>query len=104
MPEQTERLTGILTMCRKAGKLLLGFDAVKEALQKGQVFSVLLASDASPKTEKEIRFFAGEIPVRSLPADMDTLKAFFRKRTAVSGVCEAGFSEKLMQLLPGQNP
>ena len=101
MPDAAEnRLTASLTMCRKAGKLLLGFDAVKEAAQQGNVRLFLLASVASAKTEKEIRFFAGTLPVRKLPFDMDTLKLFFRKRTAVFGVCEDGFAAKISSLLP----
>lgn len=101
MPDRTERLTGLLTMCRKAGKLLLGFDAVKDAARQGQAALVLLAADVSPKTEKEIRFYAGDVPVRMLPFQMDALKVFFRKRTAVYGVCDAGFAGKLTELLPG---
>jgi len=101
MPDAAEnRLTASLTMCRKAGKLLLGFDAVKEAAQQGNVQLFLLASDASAKTEKEIRFFAGALPVRKLPFDMDSLKCYFRKRTAVFGVCEDGFAAKMLLLLP----
>ena len=100
MPDVTERLSGILTMSRKAGKLLLGFDAVKDAVKLGQVACVLLAADVSPKTEKEIRFYAGEVPVRMLPFQMDALKCFFRKRTAVYGVCDAGFAGKLLELMP----
>ena len=101
MPQQNEQaLISLLTICRKAGKLLLGFDAVKEAAQQGNVRLFLLASDASAKTEKEIRFFAGTLPVRKLPFDMDTLKLFFRKRTAVFGVCEDGFAAKINSLLP----
>lgn len=101
MPDAAEnRLTASLTMCRKAGKLLLGFDAVKDAAKQGGVKLILLSNDASQKTVKEIRFFAGEIPVRELPFDMDTLKLYFRKRTAVFGVCEDGFAAKLLSLLP----
>ncbi|MBR4199657.1 MAG: 50S ribosomal protein L7ae [Oscillospiraceae bacterium] len=101
MPDAAEnRLTASLTMCRKAGRLLLGFDAVKDAVQQGSVMLILLAADASAKTEKEIRFYAGKLPVRKLPLDMDTLKLYFRKRTAVFGVCEEGFAAKLMLLCP----
>ena len=101
MPDAAEnRLTASLTMCRKAGKLLLGFDAVKEAAQQGKVKLFLLADDASEKTEKEIRYYAGALPVRKLPFDMEALKPYFRKRTAVFGVCEDGFAAKLMTLLP----
>lgn len=100
MPDAAkDRIASLLTMCRRAGKLLLGFDAVKEAAQQGNVCCILLAADTSPKTEKETRFFAGETPVRKLPYNMDALAAYFRKRTAVYGVCEAGFARKLTELL-----
>lgn len=95
-----DRITASLTMCRRAGKLLLGFDAVRDASAAGTVCCILLAADTSPKTEKETRFFAGEIPLRKLPYDMDALAAFFRKRTAVFGVTEQGFARKLLSLLP----
>ena len=96
MPDAAEnRLTASLTMCRKAGKLILGFDAVKEAAAHGDVKLILLASDVSAKTEKETRFFAGEIPIRKMSLDMDALKLYFRKRTAVFGICEDGFAAKL---------
>ena len=101
MPDAAEnRLTAVMTMCRRAGKLLLGFDAVKEAAQGKTAKLILLASDVSEKTEKEIRFYAGAAPVRKLPLDMDMLKCFFRKRTGVFGVCEDGFAAKLLSLLP----
>ena len=101
MPDAAkDRIAAPLTMCRRAGKLLLGFDPVKEAAGQNRVCLILLAADTSPKTEKETRFFAGEIPVRKLPYDMDALTAYFRKRTAVFGVCEQGFAAKLLSLLP----
>lgn len=97
------RITSLLTMCRRAGKLLLGFDAVKDANAKGQVKFVLLSMDASAKTEKEIRFYCKDIPIRKVPLTMDALAMYFRKRTAVLGICDAGFSAKLSELLPDEN-
>lgn len=101
-PQVGQRAISLLTVCRRAGKLLLGFDAVKEAAQRGQVACVILAADASPKTEKEIRFYAKETPVRRFPAELDmiTLTRWFRKKTAVFGVCDGGFAAKLLQILP----
>ena len=100
MPDAAEKLLGLLTMCRRAGRLTLGFDAVKDAAAAGHVHCILLAADASPKTAKEIRYYAGRVPVRILPADMETLRHFFRKKTAVFGVCDSGFAGKLLNLLP----
>ncbi len=95
-----QRVISLLTICRRAGKLLLGFDAVKDAAARGQVMCILLAADISPKTEKEICFCCREVPIRKLDLTMDALAMYFRKRTAVFGVCDSGFSGKLLELLP----
>lgn len=104
MPEQNEQaLISLLTICRKAGRLLLGFDAAADAMKAEQAKLILLSSDVSPKTEKEARFYAGkygEIPVCALPFDMSTLALYFRKKTGVLSVTDAGFAAKLMKMLP----
>ena len=43
--------------------MVIGFDLVKQAMQKGETGLVLLARDLSPKTEKEIRFLCGQFDV-----------------------------------------
>lgn len=105
MPDAAaDRITASLTMCRRAGLLLLGFDAVKDAIGAGTVRLVLLAKDASAKTEKEIRFYAKAVPVRQLPMTMEQLSVFFRKKHAVLGVCEEGFAKKLCTLIQDDAP
>ena len=44
-------------LCRRAGKLIYGFDAVVEAVKPpgSKVSGVLVTSDLSEKTKKEIR-------------------------------------------------
>ena len=49
---------GILSICRKAGKLAMGLEPTKDAMYRGEVFGVLVASDASPKTQKRRRSIA----------------------------------------------
>ena len=98
-----EKVISLLTMCRRAGKLLLGFDAVKDAGVRGQLSVILLAADVSPRTEKEIRFSCGKIPIRKTAASMDAYAMYFRKRTAVLGVTDAGFAGKLLTMLPAED-
>ena len=43
-------LLGALGLCRKAGKLLHGYDRVQENALRGKVALVLLTSDASERT------------------------------------------------------
>ena len=101
MPDAAgNRIFSLLTMCRRAGLLLLGFDAVTEAAKQGSICCILLAADCAPRTEKEIRYHCTGIPVRKLAEDMDTAACYFRKRTAVFGVASEGFAQKLLTLLP----
>ena len=44
-------LLGALGLCRKAGKLLHGYDRVQENALRGKVALVLLTSDASERTD-----------------------------------------------------
>lgn len=53
-----EKLAGLLGIARRAGHILIGFDAVRAALLTGRAGFVVLAADCSPKTEKELRFAA----------------------------------------------
>lgn len=51
-----DKLAGRWGMCRRAGKLTTGFDAVTALAAEGRAALVLTASDLSEKTGKELRF------------------------------------------------
>ncbi len=51
-----DKLAGLLGLSRRAGHLVCGFDAVAGLLKAHRTKLVLLASDLSDKTEKEVRF------------------------------------------------
>lgn len=71
----TNRLIGLLGLTRRAGKLTTGFDAVAGKVAAGKASLVLLASDLSDKTEKELRHAAGKRTpdIRRLPLDKETI-------------------------------
>ena len=54
MSVSKEKLFGLLTICRKAGRMTMGFDSVKESILTDKAKAVFLASDISAKTEKEV--------------------------------------------------
>lgn len=98
MPDAAEnKLLSAMTMCRRAGRLVLGFDAVKEAAQQKRLHCVLLAADCAARTEKEIRFYCGQQPCRKLPFSMEEMTAYFTKRTAVFGVADEGFARSMLR-------
>lgn len=96
-----EKLFGLLTICRKAGRMTMGFDSVKESILTGKAKAVFLASDISAKTEKEVRFFAGRkaVPVYPLEASIAEIEFSVGRKAGVIGICDEGFAKKMAELI-----
>ena len=82
---------GLLSMCRKAGKLKLGMDMVKVV--------VLTASDFSPKSLKEVKFTCNRenVPVYSLEMSMDDILYGLGKKVGVIAVTDSGFAKSCVK-------
>ncbi len=95
-----QKVINLLTMCRKAGRLILGFDAVKEAIYDKHVSSVIVSSDISPKTLKEVRFVCRNSRIDVIRLEMDSYDLYdaVRKKVVVAAISDYGFSEKLKTL------
>lgn len=95
------RILSTLSLCRRASKLVCGFDLVKQAVINQKVYIVLLASDLSPKTKKEVEFVCNsrQIGVLTLPATIDEIWYSVGKRAGVLAVTERGLAEKLNELI-----
>lgn len=98
-------LLGLLTICRKAGQLSMGFDPMKEALAEGKASAVIIASDISPKTEKEVRFFTEKknIPVTKTKCTIDEIHYRLGKKAGVLTICGEGFAEKALRICKSEN-
>ncbi len=94
------KLIGLLGMCRRAGKLTVGFDAVA-ALCKQDGTLILLAEDASPRTVKELRFRAEGAPLYRLPLSKEAAAHAIgsHKPTACLAVTDHGFSRAIRPLV-----
>ena len=98
------KLTGLIGMCRRAGKLSAGFDAVCADIAAGRAVLVLLATDASEKTCKEIRFAIAKHACR-LPylcrtdADKQALAHLigFAKPVGVCCITDKGFAAAMLK-------
>lgn len=98
--EKNDRLMNLLGLARKAGKLELGSEAVKQAVRKRRAALVLLCGDLSPKTARSVREEAGRAGIHAaeLPAEMDTVQAALGQRAGVIAVNDSGFAEALLKL------
>ena len=81
-------------LCRRAGKLVIGFDAVVQEMEapKSKAAGIILAADVSPKTEKEIRFQADKhgVEIAAAVFSMEDAKAALGKRAGVFLITDAG--------------
>ena len=89
-----------LCLCRRASKLVIGFDAAVEEIRKKTAGGVILASDVSPKTEKEVVFHANKSGIEVLKAgfDMDEAKHAIGKRAGVFFVSDKGLFGSIKRL------
>ncbi|MBQ8079231.1 MAG: ribosomal L7Ae/L30e/S12e/Gadd45 family protein [Oscillospiraceae bacterium] len=101
-----QKLTGILSICRKAGKMEIGFAPMKEALDAGRVRGVIVTEDASPKTYKEVCYFCGkkQVPVQRLPMTMEMLGGAIGRKAAVAAILDEGFFGRIEALCAGNAP
>ena len=93
------KLCGLLGIARRAGHILIGFDAVRAALLAHKTQLILLASDCSPKTEKELRF-AGQdkhCPILTADASKEEIAGALglQKPVAVAATDDRGFATSL---------
>ncbi len=100
------KLTGLLGICRRAGHLTVGFDAVKDLIFANKAKIVLTAADLSDKTAKELRFQLGErhLPMFTLPTDKETLATAlgFQKPVGVVATDDNGFAAAIQKYFPAE--
>ena len=84
---------GLITMCRKAGKLQMGMDMVKDACKNGSAKGVFAAVDFSPKSLKEIKYvcFTENVPLYDLGLTMDEIWQELGKKVGVISIDDNGF-------------
>ena len=95
------KLCGLLGIARRSGHILIGFDAVRAALLAGKTQLILLASDCSPKTEKELRFAGRDTtcPIHTVDMTKDEMAAALglQKPVAVVATDDPGFAKAMLK-------
>lgn len=82
-------LLSALSLCRKAGALVTGFDPVKEAAFSGKAVLVLLTSDLSPKTALRVKRFCEDfVECADMNLTMEELSPITRKPAGVFAVTD----------------
>ena len=99
--EKNRRISNLLGICIRAGKTVKGFDSSVEAAKNGTAQCLLTASDASPKTVKEVRFYCEKYSVKHLEADISKsdIGKLCGKETAVIAVTDKGFTDGFEKII-----
>ncbi len=93
-----DKLIGLLGMCRRAGRLVTGFDAVV-GMCGAEKALLMIADDAALRTVKELRFRLPAQAVYRLPLTKEeTARAIgSHKPVAVLATADEGFSKAILQ-------
>ena len=99
------KLASMLSLTKKAGKLISGFDVAKDSVEKKNAGLVLLAKDLSPKSRKEIALVCKRsgAQIKELPLTMDEVWFATGKRAGILAVTDEGLAKKLAQLTDDKN-
>ncbi len=95
-----DKTLSTIGLCRRAGKLIYGFDAVVGEMKAkaDDIGGVLLASDLSGKTKKEVRFECEKygVNVTEIAGTLDDIKGIIGKRTGVLAVLDEGLYRSIV--------
>ncbi len=86
-------ISGLISICCRAGKLIMGMDEVKSACRAGKACGVITACDLSPKSFKEIAFTCAEetVPLYKTTMTMDDIGAALGKVYGIIAMADKGF-------------
>lgn len=99
-----DRLLSFLGLCRRAGKLVIGNDPVKESIDTDKALLVITASDISQNTLKKIKPLIDEskVPYYTVSRTKDEISFSLGKACAILSVTDKGFADKLTELIEAE--
>lgn len=94
------RFLSMLGISRKAGLASLGFDKAKDCIFKGTAKVVVVCSDISEKTLKELEFHARKAGVQIIQSrySMFDISNAVGSKTGIVAVTDSGIAKKLCAL------
>lgn len=96
-----ERIAGLVGLARRAGKLVIGSDAVEKALRQRKVLALICAEDASLLTIGKLQrtSSADEVPFFHLFSRDELGRLTGRETLAVLGVIDQSFADAIKRLV-----
>lgn len=88
------KILSTIGLCKRAGKLITGFDAVTADLDKAA--GVIITSDLSEKTKKEIAYHCGKHNTKlteinnTLDITMTDIEGILGRKTGIMAITDGG--------------
>lgn len=97
------KVNGLLGISSKAGAVLAGTDLVLEEMSKGKVLLVIVASDASEKTIKNMKYYCDKEKVEMIVyGNIDSnSKAIGKNNKAIIGIKDKNLAEAIQKVIHG---
>lgn len=97
---ETKAFFGMLSLCMRAGRLVLGYDRAETAIRSSEARLVIVSADASENTKKK---FSDMAAYRRLSiifiSDRETIgRAIGREFAVICVVTDKGFADRLFEL------
>lgn len=102
-----DKILRFIGMARRAGKIVFGFEAVRAAVLKDDVFLLIVSEDVSPNTLNKLidvgKEYSGrygkDLSFFSFGSKDELGTAIGKDAKAVIGITDKGFSDKLSEML-----
>lgn len=93
----SEKIMTLLGFASKAGKLSFGMSAAVDAVKAKKARLLIVSSDVSPKSLKEINFYGEkyDLPVKVLGEDMQRLSLAVGRKCGILSVNDEGFASSV---------
>ena len=94
----------LLGICRKAGRITCGYDAVVEEIKIGKSKGVIITEDISDKTRKNVKFFCDKFGISAIavPFTQSDIEKSTGKKAGVISINDKGLFEAIKKSLESE--
>lgn len=103
--EPNPRVWGMLSISKKAGKLVSGEGRVQDAVRGDSAYAIIVSADASQNTQKKFLNMGNfrDLPVILMSDRYSLGKAIGSKIAVVLAVCDKGLADNIIKILTDSN-
>lgn len=97
------KISGLLGLAMKAGKIVFGTEACMQEIQKNKVKLVIIATDSAERTKTNFDIICKEkkIPMFEYLKIEDISKSIGKNNKAVIGIRDTNFSREIKKIIDG---